>query len=157
MRQNRHCLVKLWKCQGAMSIFPHEAKALLQLFCLQPIIFGWRQNSFSGAFASWGKIKIHYFIWADQHWIGLMIFKNFAVQYWIRFNFIGSGLDSNSKISQSTHLWGKLFSEAGWFLHHHVHVAMRRLHFQIFRLCVVYEVRVRGFYFPYMHHILLHK
>jgi len=44
-----------------MSILPHEAKALLQLVCLQPIIFGWRHNSFSGAFASWGKIKIHYF------------------------------------------------------------------------------------------------
>jgi len=58
-----------------MSILPLEAKALLQLFCLQPIIFGWRQKSFSGAFASWGKIKIHYFSWADQDWIGLMIFK----------------------------------------------------------------------------------
>jgi len=56
-----------------MSIVPHEAKALLQLFCLQPIIFGWRQNSFSGAFASWGKIKIQYFTWADQDRIGLMI------------------------------------------------------------------------------------
>jgi len=44
MRQNRQCLVKLWKCQKAMSILPHEAKALLQLFSLQPIIFNWRQN-----------------------------------------------------------------------------------------------------------------
>ena len=26
MRQNRHCLVKFWKCQKAMSILPHEAK-----------------------------------------------------------------------------------------------------------------------------------
>jgi len=58
-----------------MSILPHEAKALLQLFCLQPIIFGWRQNSFRVAFASWGKIKIHYSTWADQDWIGLMIFN----------------------------------------------------------------------------------
>ena len=66
MRQNRRCLVKLWKCQKAMSILPHEAKALLQLFCLEPIIFGWRQNSLSGAFASWGKIKIHYFTWAAR-------------------------------------------------------------------------------------------
>jgi len=56
MRQNRHYLVEFWKCQMAMSILPHEAKALLQLFCLQPIIFGWRQNSASGAFALWGKI-----------------------------------------------------------------------------------------------------
>jgi len=39
-----------------MSILPHDAKALLQLFCPQPITFGWRQNSFSGAFDSWGKI-----------------------------------------------------------------------------------------------------
>jgi len=32
---------------------------------------------------------------ADQDWIGLMIFKNFADQDWIGFNFIGSGLDSD--------------------------------------------------------------
>jgi len=32
MRQNRQCLVKLWKCQKAMSILLHEAKALLQYF-----------------------------------------------------------------------------------------------------------------------------
>jgi len=67
-----------------MSILPHEAKALLQLFRLQPIIFGWRKNSFSGAFDSWGKIKIHYSTWADQDWIGLLIFKNFADQDWTR-------------------------------------------------------------------------
>jgi len=102
MRQNRQCLVKLWKCQKAVSILPHEAKALLQLSCLQPIIFDWRQNSFSGAFASWGKIKIHYFTWTDQDWIGLMNFNNFAEQDWIGFNFIGSGLDLDWKISQSS-------------------------------------------------------
>jgi len=34
-----------------------------------------------------------------------MIFKNFAGQDWIGFNFIGSGLDSDCKISQSAHLW----------------------------------------------------
>jgi len=90
-----------------MSILPHEPKALLQLFRLQPIIFGWRQNSFSGAFASWGKIKIHYFTWAVQDWIGLMIFKNFVDQDWIGFSFFGSGLDSDWKISQSAHLWRK--------------------------------------------------
>ena len=104
MRQKRHCLVKLWKSQKAMSILPPEAKAFLQLFCLQPIIFGWRQNNFSGGLASWGRIKIHYFTWVDQDWIGLMIFKNFADHDWIRFNFIGSGLDSDWKISQSAHL-----------------------------------------------------
>jgi len=31
---------------------PHEAKALLELFCLQPTIFGQRQNNTSSAFAS---------------------------------------------------------------------------------------------------------
>jgi len=33
-----------------------------------------------------------------------VIFKNFADQGWIGFNFIGSGLDWDWKISQSTHL-----------------------------------------------------
>jgi len=33
-----------------------------------------------------------------------MIFRNFADQDWIGFNFIGSGLDSDWKISQSAHL-----------------------------------------------------
>jgi len=42
---------------------------------------------------------------ADQDWIGLMIFKNFADQNWIGFNFIGSELDSDWKISQSAYLW----------------------------------------------------
>jgi len=37
---NRHFLVQFWKCQKAVSILPHEAKALLELFCLQPIVFG---------------------------------------------------------------------------------------------------------------------
>jgi len=47
---------------------------------------------------------MHDFAWADQDWIGLMIFKNFANQDWIGFNIIGSGLDSDSKISQFAHL-----------------------------------------------------
>jgi len=42
---------------------------------------------------------------ADQDWIGLAIFKNFADQDWIGFNFIGSGLDADWTISQSAHLW----------------------------------------------------
>jgi len=37
---NRHSLVKFGKSQKAVSILPHEAKALLKLFCLQPIISG---------------------------------------------------------------------------------------------------------------------
>jgi len=36
--------------------------------------------------------KIHDFTWADQDWIGLMIFKTFADQDWIGFNFIWTGL-----------------------------------------------------------------
>jgi len=32
---------------------------------------------------------------ADQDWIGLVIFKNFADQDWIGIHFIGSGLDSD--------------------------------------------------------------
>jgi len=36
----RHFLVKFWKCQKAVSISSHEAKALLELFCLQPIVYG---------------------------------------------------------------------------------------------------------------------
>jgi len=39
---------------------------------------------------------MHDFAWADQEWIGLVIFKNFGDQDWIRFNLIGSGLDSDS-------------------------------------------------------------
>jgi len=49
--------------------------------------------------------SLHDFTLADQHWIGLMIFKNLADQDWIGFNFCGSGLDSDWKICQSAHLW----------------------------------------------------
>ena len=54
-----------------------------------------------GCFVSWGKIK--YVVLYG--WIGPMIFKNFADQDWIGFNFCGSGLDSDWKFSQSAHLW----------------------------------------------------
>jgi len=74
--------------QKAVSILHLDSKALLELFWLQPIVFGSRQNSSSCCFASWGKIKIHDFTLADQYWIGLMIFKNFADQDWVGFNFI---------------------------------------------------------------------
>jgi len=36
---NRHFLVKFMKCQKAVSPLPHGAKALLELFCLEPIVF----------------------------------------------------------------------------------------------------------------------
>jgi len=68
------------KCQKAVSTLPHGAKALLELFWLQPIVFGWRQNSSSSFFASWGKIKIHAFTLVDQDWIGLMSFKNLRIR-----------------------------------------------------------------------------
>jgi len=35
---NIYFLVKFWKCQKAVSTLPHEAKALLELFCIQPIV-----------------------------------------------------------------------------------------------------------------------
>ena len=72
--RNKHCLVKFWKFWKAGSILPH------------------RQNIIHGS------------TWADQDWIGPIIFKNFADQDWIGFNFCGSGLDSDWKISQSSHL-----------------------------------------------------
>jgi len=40
LMSNRHFLAKFWKCQKVVSIFPHEAKVLLEIFCLQPIVFG---------------------------------------------------------------------------------------------------------------------
>jgi len=49
---NRHFLVTIWKCRKNVSILPHEAKALLEVFCLQPIVIGERQNSSSSSFAS---------------------------------------------------------------------------------------------------------
>jgi len=36
----KHFIVKFWKCQKAVSNLSHEEKALLELFCLQPIVFG---------------------------------------------------------------------------------------------------------------------
>jgi len=37
---NVHFIVQFCKCQKSVSTLPHETKALLELFCLQPIIFG---------------------------------------------------------------------------------------------------------------------
>jgi len=42
--------------KSCIFIWPHEAKKLLKLFCLLPITIGWRQNTSSSAFTSWGKI-----------------------------------------------------------------------------------------------------
>ena len=82
--RNRHFVVEFWKCQNAVSILPHEAKALLELFCLQLIELGLRQNSSCSSFASWGKIKIYFYTggsgldWTDD-------FKKFCGQDWIGF------------------------------------------------------------------------
>jgi len=54
-----------------VSILPHEAIWLM------------RQN------------KIYGFLWAQQDWIVLMIFKSFADHDWIGFNFCESGFDSD--------------------------------------------------------------
>jgi len=37
---NKDFLVKFWTWRKAVPILPHEAKAMLELFCLQPIVFG---------------------------------------------------------------------------------------------------------------------
>jgi len=49
--------------------------------------------------------KQYGFTRANQDWIRLMIFNNFANQDLIGFNFCGSGLVSDWKISQSAHFW----------------------------------------------------
>ena len=50
--------IQSWSANVKSCIFilPHEAKELLELFCLSPITIGWRQNTSSIVFASWGKI-----------------------------------------------------------------------------------------------------
>jgi len=55
-------------------ILPHEAKELLELFCLQPNTIGWRQNSYWSAFASWGKIGTafcHFQNWTRKCLLGI--------------------------------------------------------------------------------------
>jgi len=46
-------------------------------------------------FSTMRQNSIRGFTQADQDWMGPMIFKNFADQDWIGFNFCGSGLDSD--------------------------------------------------------------
>jgi len=50
---------------------------------------------------------MHDFTLSDQDWIGLVIWKIFAIQDWIEFNFIGSGW-TRTEISQSVHLCFRL-------------------------------------------------
>jgi len=110
------------------AYFASRGKTLLWLFFLQPIVFGWRQNSSSSSFASWGKIKLHDFTLAGQDWIGLIVFKNFADQDWIGFNFSGSGLDSEWKISRSAHLWWSLLISAAKLHFNKIFSAEARIH-----------------------------
>ena len=67
---NVHFIVQFCKCQKSVSTLPHETKALLELFCLQPIIFGERKNSSS-------SYLLHE---ANKDWIGLVIFKNLRIR-----------------------------------------------------------------------------
>jgi len=48
--------------------------------------------------------KIHGFIWVDQDWIGLLIFKNFADRTGSDSTFVDQDWNSDCKISQSAHL-----------------------------------------------------
>ena len=48
-------LIQSWPAYVMFYILPHEAKALLEPFCLQPNTIGWRRNSSCSAFASWSK------------------------------------------------------------------------------------------------------
>jgi len=50
-------LIQSWSANVKSCIFilPHEAKELLEIFCLSPIKIGWRKNTSSSAFVSWGK------------------------------------------------------------------------------------------------------
>ena len=50
MPTDRHFRVKYWICQKDVSILPHEAKALLELFCFQLIIFVSRQIKLQSLF-----------------------------------------------------------------------------------------------------------
>jgi len=56
--QSNPVLIRL--CKIMHFNLPQEAKELLRLFCLQPNAIGWRQNTSSSAFASWGKIDAAY-------------------------------------------------------------------------------------------------
>jgi len=40
LKPNIHFLVNFWKRQKAVSTLPHDLKPLLELFCLQQIVFG---------------------------------------------------------------------------------------------------------------------
>jgi len=83
--------------------------------------------------------KLHDFTWADQDWIGLIIFKNYANQDWIGFNFIVSELDLDRKISQSTHL-------CRW-LHITVVLDHQCCHFSLFKTKIWFILQSFGLFF----------
>jgi len=115
-------------CQIDISLLNFGNAKRLCLFCLmtqkhcwnyfafQPIVFGWRQNSSSSSFASWGKRKKEWFYNGGSGLDRTDDFQKFCesgldrIQFyrfrtgsdsilsdqdWIGFNFIGSGLDSD--------------------------------------------------------------
>jgi len=83
---------------GSALLNFRNAKKLC-LFCLMRQKHYWNYFAFNQSYLAKAKIApvvllphvISLVVWADQDWIG--------------FNFIGSGLDSDGKISQSAHLW----------------------------------------------------
>jgi len=98
-----------------MSILPHEEKEMLELFCLQTIVFIWRQNSSKSPFGSWGKIKTYDFTWADkrqnsQDFCPLWQNRHYQI-FWLMCNWVGGfgfGLDiwvHNFKVSDTNWIW----------------------------------------------------
>ena len=88
-----------------MSIFPHEAKALLELFCLQPIVADLAKGKIAPAVLLPHDTRTEQRLLRQNKDTRFYIggsgldrtdnFKNFADQDWIGFNFIRSGLDSD--------------------------------------------------------------
>ena len=95
------------KIGSALLNFGNAKK--LCLFCLMRQQHYWNYFAFNQSYLAKGKtapvVLLPCIVRQNKNiWIGLMIFKNFADQDWIGFNFIGSGPDSDWKISQSAHL-----------------------------------------------------
>ena len=94
---------------------PHEVKALLELFCLQPIVFGQWQNNSSSSFDPWGKIKVQHFTLADRTsdfqkfcWSGLDRIQFYRIR-------TGLGLKNFTVRSSLAHMeWSHKFHKS-WF------------------------------------------
>ena len=87
----RKCLkiispIQSWSAclKSCLFSLPHEAKSMLELFCLQPNTIGWRQNSSNSAFASWGKVDIAF--WHFQNLSSQCLFcHQMQTQWWSYF------------------------------------------------------------------------